>query len=85
MQKLVGAGALTCVGWKVPNSMSLIALGIQPPEASWGNMLFNAQTYFFHSPWLAVIPGLAIAITVVSANLLGNALRDALDPRLGRR
>lgn len=66
-------------------ALDFIALGIQPPEASWGNMLFNAQTYFFHSPWLAVIPGLAIAITVVSANLLGNALRDALDPRLGRR
>lgn len=66
-------------------ALDFISLGIQAPEPSWGNMLFNAQTYFFHSPWLAVIPGLAIAITVVSANLLGNALRDALDPRLGKR
>jgi peptide/nickel transport system permease protein len=66
-------------------ALDFIALGIQPPDPSWGNMLFNAQSYFFHSPWLAVFPGLAIAITVVSTNLLGNALRDALDPRLAQR
>ncbi len=66
-------------------ALDFVSLGIQPPEPSWGNMLFNAQSYFFHSIWLAVIPGVAIAITVVSANLLGNALRDALDPHLARR
>jgi peptide/nickel transport system permease protein len=66
-------------------ALDFISLGIQPPEPSWGNMLFNAQSYFFHSAWLAVFPGVAIAITVVSANLLGNALRDALDPHLARR
>lgn len=66
-------------------ALDFIALGIQPPDPSWGNMLFNAQSYFFHSAWLAVFPGVAIAITVVSTNLLGNALRDALDPRLADR
>jgi peptide/nickel transport system permease protein len=66
-------------------ALDFIALGIQPPEPSWGNMLFSAQSYFFHSALLAVFPGLAIAITVISTNLLGNALRDALDPRLARR
>jgi peptide/nickel transport system permease protein len=65
-------------------ALDFIALGIRAPEPSWGNMLFNAQSYFFHSAWLAVIPGIAIAVTVMSANLLGNALRDALDPRLDR-
>jgi peptide/nickel transport system permease protein len=65
-------------------ALDFISLGIRPPEPSWGNMLFNAQSYFFHSAWLAVIPGLAIAVAVMSANLLGNALRDALDPRLDR-
>jgi peptide/nickel transport system permease protein len=66
-------------------ALDFIALGIQPPDPSWGNMLFNAQSYFFHSAWLAVFPGVAIALTVVSTNLLGNALRDALDPRLAQR
>jgi peptide/nickel transport system permease protein len=66
-------------------ALDFISLGIRAPDPSWGNMLFNAQSYFFHSIWLAVIPGLAIAVTVISANLLGNALRDALDPRLGYR
>jgi peptide/nickel transport system permease protein len=66
-------------------ALDFISLGIQPPEPSWGNMLFSAQSYFFHSALLAVFPGLAIAITVISTNLLGNALRDALDPRLARR
>ena len=66
-------------------ALDFISLGIQPPDPSWGNMLFNAQSYFFHSALLAIFPGLAIAITVVSTNLLGNALRDALDPRLARR
>ena len=45
-------------------------------------MLSNAQSYFYHSAWLVVLPGLAIVSTVLATNLLGNALRDALDPRL---
>ena len=63
-------------------ALDFLGLGIQPPTASWGNMLTNAQTYFVHSTWLVVFPGLTIFITVLAANLFGNAVRDAFDPRL---
>jgi len=63
-------------------SLDYIGLGIQPPTASWGNMLLNAQSYFYHSGILVFAPGIAIVLTVMAANVLGNALRDALDPRL---
>ena len=62
------------------SALSFIGLGIQPPAASWGNMLTNAQTYLYSSPWLAVYPGLLILITVVAVNVLGDALRDAAEP-----
>lgn len=63
-------------------ALDFLGLGVQPPTASWGNMLSNAQSYFYHSAWLVMLPGLAIFLTVLATNLLGNALRDALDPRL---
>jgi peptide/nickel transport system permease protein len=63
-------------------ALDFLGLGIQPPTASWGNMLTNAQTYFVHSAWLVVFPGLTIFVTVLAANLFGNAVRDAFDPRL---
>jgi peptide/nickel transport system permease protein len=63
-------------------ALDFLGLGVQPPTPSWGDMLSNAQTYFYHSAWLVVLPGLAIVLTVLATNLLGNALRDALDPRL---
>ena len=63
------------------SALSFIGLGIQPPSASWGNMLTNAQSYLYASPWLAVYPGLLILITVVAVNVLGDALRDAAEPR----
>jgi len=62
------------------SALSFIGLGIQPPTASWGNMLTNAQSYLYSSPWLAVYPGLLILITVVAVNVLGDALRDAAEP-----
>jgi peptide/nickel transport system permease protein len=62
--------------------LDFIGLGIQPPIASWGNMLTNSQTYFYHSIWLVVLPGMLIFITVLAMNIFGNALRDAFDPRL---
>jgi len=62
--------------------ISFLGYGIQPPLASWGNMLTNAQAYFDLSPWLAILPGLMITLTVMSFNFLGDGLRDALDPRL---
>jgi len=62
--------------------LSYLGLGVQPPTPSWGNMLSNAQRVWGHSPALALLPGLAIYVTVFSINLVGNGLRDALDPRL---
>lgn len=63
-------------------SLSFLGLGIQPPDPSWGNMLSNAQRVWSRSTSLVVLPGLAIYITVFAINLMGNGLRDALDPRL---
>ena len=62
------------------SALSYLGYGIQPPVASWGNMLQNAQRYLRTAPALAVYPGLLISLTVVSINFLGDALRDALDP-----
>ena len=62
--------------------VSFLGYGIQPPLASWGNMLNNAQSYFVSAPWLAVFPGLIITLAVTSINFIGDGLRDALDPRL---
>lgn len=62
-------------------SLSFLGLGQQPPAPSWGSMLNTAQRFLTNAPWLAVWPGLAIFITVLSFNLLGDGLRDALDPR----
>lgn len=63
-------------------ALSYLSFGIQPPVPSWGNMLTNSQQYIYHSITLVLIPGFFIFITVLSVNLMGNALRDALDPRL---
>jgi peptide/nickel transport system permease protein len=64
--------------------LSYLGLGTQPPDPSWGKMLNEAQTLMYHAPLLAVFPGLAIVITVLGLNLLGDGLRDLLDPRLRR-
>jgi peptide/nickel transport system permease protein len=63
-------------------ALDFIGLGVQPPVPSWGNMLLNSQSYLFHSIWLVIWPGLAILLAVLSANIFGNAVRDAFDPRL---
>ncbi|UKJ73772.1 ABC transporter permease [Azospirillum brasilense] len=62
-------------------ALSYLGLGIQPPSPSWGKMLGDAQTFLFTSPLQAIFPGAAIAVTVLGLNLLGDGLRDALDPR----
>ncbi|HEX8662867.1 MAG TPA: ABC transporter permease [Beijerinckiaceae bacterium] len=62
-------------------SLSFLGLGQQPPAPSWGSMLNAAQRFLVNAPWMAVWPGLAIFVTVLSFNLLGDGLRDALDPR----
>ncbi len=63
-------------------ALDFLGLGIQPPTASWGNMLTNSESYFFHSVWLVIFPGVTIFITVLASNIFGNAVRDAFDPRL---
>jgi peptide/nickel transport system permease protein len=70
------------VGWSILSeaALSYLGLGIQPPLASWGNMLQNAQAYLWAKPMLAIYPGLCIALTVLAFNVMGNALRDVLDP-----
>jgi peptide/nickel transport system permease protein len=65
-------------------ALSFLGLGAQPPRPSWGRMLAEAQTQMFQAPSLAVYPGVAIALTVLGLNLLGDGLRDLLDPRLAR-
>jgi peptide/nickel transport system permease protein len=62
------------------STLSFLGFGIQPPQASWGNMLANAQAYITVAPWVAVIPGLCILVTVLAINYLGDGLRDAIDP-----
>jgi len=62
-------------------SLSFLGLGQQPPAPSWGSMLNAAQRFLVNAPWMALFPGLAIFVTVLSFNLLGDGLRDALDPR----
>ena len=62
--------------------LSYLGLGTQPPFPSWGKMLSEAQTMMFFAPQLAILPGLAIVLTVLGLNLLGDGLRDILDPRL---
>jgi peptide/nickel transport system permease protein len=63
-------------------ALDYLNLGVQLPTPSWGNMLSNAPLYLVHSGWLIMFPGLTILFTVLALNILGNALRDALDPRL---
>ena len=65
-------------------ALSYLGLGTQPPQPSWGRMLSDAQTLVFQAPLLAVWPGVAIALSVLGLNLLGDGLRDLLDPRLTR-
>ncbi len=62
-------------------SLSFLGLGVQPPAPSWGQMIADGRSFLALSPWATVAPGLAIMITVLGFNLLGDALRDALDPK----
>ncbi len=66
-------------------ALSYLGLGTQPPQPSWGRMLAEAQTLLYQAPLLAVFPGVAIALAVLGLNLLGDGLRDLLDPKLSRK
>ncbi len=66
-------------------TLSFLGIGVQPPTPSWGNIIFENQSYFATAPWLVFIPGAAIVLMAVCFNILGDALREALDPTLGAR
>ena len=66
-------------------ALSYLGLGTQPPQPSWGRMLNEAQTQMFQAPMLAVYPGVAIVLSVLGLNLIGDGLRDLMDPKLARR
>jgi peptide/nickel transport system permease protein len=67
------------------STLSFLGLGIQPPTAEWGNMLSDGRSMIRHFWWVSFFPGMAIMLTVLAINLLGDGLRDALDPRLRNR
>ena len=69
----------------VESSLGFLGLGVQPPTPSWGSMLSQGREYLGSAWWLVTFPGLAIILTVLGANLFGDALRDTLDPRLRTR
>jgi peptide/nickel transport system permease protein len=66
------------------SALSFLGIGVQPPTPSWGNILTSGKDYLEFAWWLSLFPGLAILVTVLSYNLLGEGIRDALDPRLNR-
>jgi peptide/nickel transport system permease protein len=61
--------------------LSFLGLGVQPPNASWGTIINDGQELLYTRPWVAIAPGIMIVLTVLSLNLLGDGIRDALDPR----
>jgi peptide/nickel transport system permease protein len=79
---IVQATLLLAIGIIIEAAISFVGLGVQPPTPSWGNMLASARDYLLSGEWwLSVFPGAAISITVIGFNLLGDGLRDRLDPR----
>jgi peptide/nickel transport system permease protein len=65
--------------------LSFLGLGVKPPTAEWGAMLADGKNYFYDGWWMIVFPGIAIFLVVMSLNILGDSLRDALDPRAAKR
>ncbi len=64
-------------------ALSFLGVGTPPPTPSWGNIIADGRSYIREAPWITVVPGLVVTVTVLALNLLGDALRDALDPRIG--
>jgi ABC-type dipeptide/oligopeptide/nickel transport system permease subunit len=72
------------MGIMAESSMSFLGLGAQPPLPSWGSMVSGGLDYLRVAPWMSLAPGIGITIAVLGFNLLGDACRDVLDPRLSR-
>ncbi|HEY4030621.1 MAG TPA: ABC transporter permease [Caulobacteraceae bacterium] len=77
--------ATSLFGWAIlsESALSFLGVGIPPPAPTWGNMLSSARPYMEYAEWLGIVPGLCIAATLLGVNMLGDALRDWLDPRRG--
>jgi peptide/nickel transport system permease protein len=80
-ETVVLASLLTASAIRIEASLSFIGLGVSPPTPTWGNMIRDGAPLLLNSPWLSVFPGLAILVTVLAFNLMGDGLRDVLDPR----
>lgn len=76
--------ATTLFGWALlaESSLSFLGLGVPPPASSWGGMLSDSRNYFAQAPWLAIVPGISISMSLLGINLFGDALRDQFDPRM---
>ena len=79
---IIQASAALSAAILIEAALSYVGLGTQPPEPSWGTMLSEGRTFLETAPWMSIFPGLAIALTVLAFNLLGDGLRDAFDPTL---
>jgi peptide/nickel transport system permease protein len=79
---VVLASLLTASAIRIEASLSFIGLGVSPPTPTWGNMIRDGVPLLLNAPWLSVFPGLAILVTVLAFNLMGDGLRDVLDPRV---
>lgn len=79
---IVYATLATATAINTEAALSFLGVGIQPPTASWGTMLSDGRRFIFDAPWIATFPGLAISITILGLNLLGDGLRDAMDPTM---
>jgi peptide/nickel transport system permease protein len=78
---LVLGGVLTATAIRIEASLSFIGLGVSPPTPTWGNMIRDGVPVLLNAPWLSLAPGLAILVSVLAFSLLGDGLRDAVDPR----
>ena len=72
---------MVAVNMLTESALSFLSIGVQPPDASWGTIIADGQGLLYTRPWVAIAPGLAIALTVLCLNVLGDGVRDALDPR----
>lgn len=83
MPLLIVAASLRLGGFMLGEAaLSFLGLGVQPPTASWGSMISHGRNFLHTAPWITLFPGIAIAITIISMNVLGDSLRDYLDPKM---
>ena len=83
MPLLIVAASLRLGGFMLGEAaLSFLGLGVQPPTASWGSMISHGRDFLHSAPWVTVFPGIAIALTIIAMNILGDSLRDHLDPRM---